>query len=278
MLWRIVQVVNEEILSQDPDSVLTSGAVKEIQVDVLEMVFGVMSKEGRSEMINDDHEFVKKRVRTLIRGTQPATVRRFAVLDRVVCNIGGSRGWAAGEVQALNEEDPSDPTGQAVLAYVVNIDPPNSRLVSVPKDSNQCVRAEVCFGQRAGALWFTRMCLPKTGRQGRHLSRPRRFSVGDRVACAVEDRSNEYTDWAAGTVVALDYHVEDEDGVPGGLAPYQVCLDTGSTVLVHVDEHWLIRDLALQLEGPRIAADGTRCLTRMGKRKIESGWEHIDHM
>ena len=54
------------------------------------------------------------------------------------------RGWAAGSVQALNEEDPSDPTGQTVLAYVVKIDPPDSRLVSVPKDTTDYVRAEVC--------------------------------------------------------------------------------------------------------------------------------------
>ena len=86
----------------------------------------------------------------------PAAPLRFAKLDRVVCNIGGSRGWAAGSVQALNEEDPSDPSGETLLAYVVKVDPPDSRLVSVPKDTNQYARAEVCFGQRAGAEWFTR--------------------------------------------------------------------------------------------------------------------------
>ena len=31
-------------------------------------------------------------------------------------------------------------------------------------------------------------------------------------------------------------------------------------MLVHRDEHWLVRDLALQREGIRIGADGTRCL------------------
>ena len=39
---------------------------------------------------------------------------------------------------------------QRSLPYVVKIDPPNSRLVSVPMDDNKVVRAEVCFGQRAG--------------------------------------------------------------------------------------------------------------------------------
>ena len=31
-------------------------------------------------------------------------------------------------------------------------------------------------------------------------------------------------------------------------------------MLVHRDEHWLVRDLTLQREGVRIGADGTRCL------------------
>ena len=43
-------------------------------------------------------------------------------------------------------------------------------------------------------------------------------------------------------------------------SPNQVRLDTGCDVLVHRDEHWLVRDLALQREGVRIGADGTRCL------------------
>ena len=36
--------------------------------------------------------------------------------------------------QATHEEDPADPTGQTVLPYVVKIDPPEGRLISVPTD------------------------------------------------------------------------------------------------------------------------------------------------
>jgi len=207
---------------------------------------------------------------------EPAQERRFAKLDRVVCRIGGSRGWAAGSVQALNEEDPSDPTGQTRLAYVVKIDPPASRLVSVPRDSNDLARAEVCFGQRAGAICFTRMCLPKTVRKGVQRSQ-RRFARGDRVVCAVEDASDDFTDWAPGTVAAVDYLVDEEDGIAGGLAPYQVLLDSGTAVLVHADEHWLVRDLALQPAGPRTASGGTRSVQRMSKRKTDDGLECVDH-
>lgn len=40
---------------------------------------------------------------------------------------------------------------------------------------------------------------------------------------------------------------------------------------MHADEHWLVRDLTLQPAGPRVAADGTRCLKRMGKRRTGDG-------
>jgi len=36
-----------------------------------------------------------------------------------------------------------------------------------------------------------------------------------------------------------------------GTVPYRVQLDSGRKVLVHRDEPWLVRDLALQPEGPR---------------------------
>jgi hypothetical protein len=97
--------------------------------------------------------------------------------------------------------------------------------------------------------------------------------VGERVACAVEDSEDSYTEWAAGTVEAVDHHVEDEDGVRGGLCPYRVLLDSGSTVLAHADEHWLVRDLALQPAGQRYAPK------RIEKRKAaDEGWEMVDHM
>ena len=40
----------------------------------------------------------------------------------------------------------------------------------------------------------------------REPKRPRRFAVGDRVAVAVEDPSDNFTDWAGGTVAAVDHH------------------------------------------------------------------------
>ena len=132
-------------------------------------------------------------------------------------------------------------------------------------DDHDLCRAEVCFGQRAGALWFTLFCTPS-----RPSAVPKRFSVGERVACAVEDETDDFSAWSAGTVLEVDYSVKadaaalipdrDWDGLAACI-PYRVQLDTGCKVLVHKDEHWLLRDLALQAPGPRQTAKGTRALT-----------------
>lgn len=138
------------------------------------------------------------------------------------------------------------------------------------------VRAEVCFGQRAGAAHFTRMCLPKAPRQKR---RAPRFAPGERVACAVEDATSEYSDWAAGTVLAVDGTVEEWAGYPEARStvPYRVGLDGGGIVLVHRDEHVLIRELALQPAGRRVGADGSRCLGKFARRRADGDWQVVDH-
>jgi hypothetical protein len=279
MLERIEAAIQSELEACDPAEMLEPDHIGEIKCDVLDQVFGVMEDEKRTELDPADRAHIKQTVRRMARDfLVPPAPLRFKKLDRVVCNVGSERGWAAGSVQALNEDDSSDPTGQRCFPYIVKMDPPNSRLVSVPEDTNAVVRAEVCFGQRAGAGWFTRMSAPRTVRKG--SQRVRRFGVHDRVVCAVEDATDAYTDWAAGTVRAVDHFVADSEGAAAGSAlvvPYEVLLDSGCAVLVHADEHWLIRDLALQLPGPRIAADGTRSLDRMSKRKAGDGWEMMDH-
>ena len=62
-----------------------------------------------------------------------------------------------------------------------------------------------------------------------------------------------------------------------GIVPYRVELDNGLSVLCHRDEHWLVRDLALQPEGPRMGADGTRDTKRIVKRRAGDAWEYVDH-
>ena len=100
--------------------------------------------------------------------------------------------------------------------------------------------------------------------------------------------SDAWTDWAAGTVLEVDHAVDADaakrfsrlrSDAPPPRVPYRVRLDAGRDVLVHRDEHSLVRDLALQAAGPRQAADGSRCLARLEKRQRVGGggWEVVDH-
>jgi hypothetical protein len=223
---------------------------------------------------------------------QMSAAKRFEKMDRVLCFIGlPDMPWIPGTIQSLDEEDPSDPTGRKKLPYVVKVDPPINRLISVPRDVNTLVTAERCFGQRAGALWSTMFAMP------RRFMKAKRFKVGDRVVCAVEDDTDRFTEWKAGTVTDVNYSIEadaktflDELGdqastltksrswtKEGALVPYRVELESGCKVLVHRDEHWLVRDLELQAEAPRQAEDGTRNLKRLVKRKRGDDWELVDH-
>ena len=133
------------------------------------------------------------------------------------------------------------------------------------------------------ALPFTLFCMPPKPRAAK---RPSQSATASR---AVEDESDDFTVWAAGTVVAVDYSVaaDAEALVPqrewtgaAAVVPYRIELDISRVaVLVHKDEHWLVRDLALQAAGPRQAADGSRCLARLEKRQRVGGggWEVVDH-
>jgi len=85
-----------------------------------------------------------------------------------------------------------------ICRYVVKLDPPINRLISVPADHNDCCLAEVCFGQGGeDATCWTLYCLPVS------QPRARRFGVGDRVACAVEDPTGDFSLWAAGHAPAI---------------------------------------------------------------------------
>ena len=207
---------------------------------------------------------------------------RFQKLERVVCNVGPE--WLSGTIMSLKEPTPGNESVK--VPYVVKLDAPHNKLISVPSDDNSTVRTEVCFGQTSDGLQFTLFCLPQI------KSKPTRFVVGERVTCAVEDGPlAKGSVWAAGTVTAIEVSLELpardllpektitdkwQRGIP--YAPYEVELDAGGSVLVHKDAHWLIRDYELQSEGPRQAEGGVRCLERIQKRKTGDSWEIVDHM
>ena len=171
ILNRIEAEATKGIQQCDPEQMISESDFADIIAEVVDTVFSVMEEEERTELNDRDLGFIRERTRKRAKGALPKVerpARRFNKLERVVCFIGGERRWAAGSIQALDEDDPNDPTGQTVLPYVVKIDPPNSRLVSVPKDSSDLVRPEVCFGQRAGANWFSalRSRAPTLGKPG----------------------------------------------------------------------------------------------------------------
>uniref|UniRef100_A0A7S0L8U5 Uncharacterized protein n=1 Tax=Coccolithus braarudii TaxID=221442 RepID=A0A7S0L8U5_9EUKA len=282
----VEDAVAAEIQYADPSQKLSPAAFQDMLDGVARRVLDCMSDEGRTELNEEDRGFILRRVRKMVSDEIASQLRgrpslRFVRFDRVLCNIGGKRKWAPGTVQSLNEEDPSDPTGQNVLPYVVKIDPPNGRLISVPCDEESHVRAEVCFGTRSNSLRFTLCCLPL------RPDKARRFREGERVACAIEGADERSTIWAAGTVIDVDRCLESDASalIPerdwtgeGCKAPYRVQLDAGCKVLVHRDEHWLIRDLRFQPDGSRQVAGGRRCLARLKRRALADGqWEVVDH-
>eukprot|EP01048_Picozoa_sp_COSAG05_P013324 COSAG05_NODE_1408_length_4964_cov_3.612950_1_plen_362_part_00 len=198
----------------------------------------------------------------------PSPPRRFAKYDRVWCNLGGDIGWVSGNVQATDEPAP-DESG-VLLPYVVMLDKPHKRLISVPFDRNGCVRADVCFEawpyapDGAWAQPFAQAAARKAP-----LKRPKlRFEVGTRVACltAGPDGLDWPRRWSAGTI---QEHWHHQAGAPDGSAvPYAVALDSivadghitnqspqqqqkqkQKIVLVHQDEHQYVRALQHQPAG-----------------------------
>ena len=294
MRAQIEDVVGAHIMVCDPRQELRSGDFQDVLFEVTDKVLRCMDREERSTLDDEDRDFIARRVLKMVNGflqeymAERCKPTRFRRAERVVCRLGGDRSWASGIVAASNQDNPEDPRGPK-LPYVVKVDPPNSRLVSVPKDDYDLCRAEVCFGQRAGALWFTIFCMPSRPARG-----TRRFASGERVACAIEDESNDYSVWAAGTVRDVDYSIQEDAAAldperdftgARGVVPYRVELDTGGMVLVHRDEHWLVRDLELQSPGPRQLPAGespresfASSLTRLERRhKGDYTWESIDH-
>jgi len=262
----------------DPDQDLTNPDVEEI----LDDIFRVLDD---NDYYSPSDDFIEKHTQKMVKRLndqkleEAAQKLRFQRTHHVVCNMGQT--WGNGTIQAVNVPDPQEPWNK--LPYVIKLNHPVNQLISAPQDDNHTVLREVCFGQGQDGLMFTVICLPMQHKPG-----PRRFRVGERVACVVEDSVPDPTGsvWTAGTVQEID--VDMEEGVklhliqllgrdwPFGVtcAPYRVQLDNGCCVLVHKDEHWLIRDLAYQPVGPCQKMDGR---SNIVKQQCGDAYVVVDH-
>ena len=213
--------------------------------------------------------------------------RRFARNDRVVCRT--PHGWAPGKVASIDEPNPEDERAPPLPKDVLH-HPPVKRLIAVPADVSSTILPEVCFGLRQDGAYFTRDCLVPKGRCPPVL----RFGVGDRVAVAVEDATGDFAASARGPrrrAVARPADPREAEAWRGRRARYAVDLDAlaepgasggwsspgaGGRVLVHRDDQFLVRDLALQPAAGAPRAAGT---SRFNKRlnAAHGGWESIDH-
>ena len=257
----VEDAVVTEVQARDQEKLLRAADFARIVQCIADMVCARMVHVQQTALDDEDRAFIRL---TSTRMVNARSAHRFRKHDRVVCHVAGSRGWAAGTVIQLDRVDPDDLTGQTLLPYLVKIDPPNERIVCVPRDGNDVVRAETCYGQEADLI-FTLFCKP------RKQTRTRRFGVGDRVVCAVDTVTGEDLEWAAGTVTDVNYDVGPDASkvstswdLPSadGIVPYRVLLDTGGRILVHRDQHWLLRDLRLQPAGS--CQSRSRFTSRMG--------------
>lgn len=155
-----------------------------------------------------------------------------------------------------------------VFPYIVELDSPSGKMISVPEDAARCVVAETCWPPSWAA----------TGPLPAQAPKPRpalRFAVGDAVMCLVGDyQYGAWSSWCAGVVTAL-WRGSEAWG-SSEVAAYEIQLNVGgSSVLAHRDDHTLVRDPALQQQGPKAA--GPPAASRFGKRQREDGaWESVD--
>jgi hypothetical protein len=167
---RIEDAVSRQIDACDPARTLPGADFHHVLTEVTNIVLGVMIGGARTTLDEEDRDFIRARVRTMVRpgpgaseamvvteepsrqsGSQqaPTLLQR---LDQVVCRLDGERvGGVVREcLPAVDEASNAENDGQRsskpqhVVHVVVN--PPDNRLIAVLKDDCHLQRTAGCDG------------------------------------------------------------------------------------------------------------------------------------
>ena len=134
-----------------PDHELCDSEFESIVKDVSGRVCSRLGQ--RTALEEQDHEFIRKKCAQMVQShLHPCDDRRFRKNDRVVCRLAQPPSWVAGTIVGTEREGPDAPTGRRRIPYLVKVDPPNRRLICVPRDDSDVVRAEACFECTVEAL------------------------------------------------------------------------------------------------------------------------------
>lgn len=134
---QVQDAVGEQLQIHDPQQMLRAGDFQDVLDECVDKVLKVMAEDQRSALDDEDKGFIERRVRQRVYEcfeqyrAEQSTPRRYKRTERVVCLTGGNHRWASGSVVAVNEVNPED--GYSILPYVVKLDGPQRRLISVPK-------------------------------------------------------------------------------------------------------------------------------------------------
>ena len=153
--WRrqVWSSVSAEVWSHDPDDELCGSEFASIVKDVSGRVCSRMELGQRTALEEQDLEFIREKCAQLVQShLHPCDDRRFRTKDRVVCRLAQPPSWVAGMIVGTEREGPDAPTVQRRIPYLVKVDPPNGRLICVPRDDSDVVRAEACFECTVEAL------------------------------------------------------------------------------------------------------------------------------
>ena len=153
--WRrqVWSSVSAEVWSHDPAGELCGSEFASIVKDVSGRVCSRMELGQRTTLEEQDREFIREKCAQMVQShLHPCDDRRFRTKDRVVCRLAQPPSWVAGTIVETERDGPDAPTGRRRVPYLVKVDPPNGRLICVPRDESDVVRAEACFECTVEAL------------------------------------------------------------------------------------------------------------------------------